>query len=215
MATFSAPVTNSANRREHCSVDAGKLESIGFPLGQQVRVRKSQDQFALYTVGEVRRERPPTIVRMTAEGRERLGASGEFDAIVDSQITDLIHDDGEAEKLGEFVERLTDDGVRTAMVVIAPHGGLIEESTDHQAERVAAELQGISCWRCMGWNPGGGAFDRWHITSTDIHEASFPLLNTIINRGFTHAVAFHGFSDDDILMEEASLTRLRLNSKKR
>ena len=70
---------------------------------------------------------------MTAEGRERLGASGEFDAIVDSQITDLIHDDGEAEKLGEFVERLTDDGVHTAMVVIAPHGGLIEEYTDHQA----------------------------------------------------------------------------------
>ena len=40
---------------------------------------------------------------MTAEGRERLGASGEFDAIVDSQISDLIHDDGEVEKLGEFV----------------------------------------------------------------------------------------------------------------
>ena len=66
-------------------------------MGQEVRVIKSQDQFALYTVGEVRRERPPTIVRMTAEGRERLGASGEFDALVDSQITDLIHDDGEAE----------------------------------------------------------------------------------------------------------------------
>lgn len=80
MATFSAEVTNRANRREHCLVDAGQLESIGCALGQQVRVIKSQDQFALYTVGEVRRERPPTIVRMTAEGRERLGASGEFDA---------------------------------------------------------------------------------------------------------------------------------------
>jgi hypothetical protein len=42
----------------------------------------------------------------------------------------LIHDDGEAEKLGEFVERLTNDGVHTAMVVIAPHD-LIEEYTDH------------------------------------------------------------------------------------
>jgi phage replication-related protein YjqB (UPF0714/DUF867 family) len=79
-------------------------------------------------------------------------------------------------------------------------GGLIEEYTDRQAERVAAELPGISCWRCKGWKPGGGAFDRWHITSTDIHEASFPLLNTIIHRGFTHAVAFHGFSEDDILI---------------
>ena len=86
MATFSAQLTNRANRREHCSVEAGKLESIGRAFGQQVRVRKSQDQLALYTTGEVRRERPPTIVRMTAEGRERLGASGEFEAIVDSQL---------------------------------------------------------------------------------------------------------------------------------
>ena len=114
MAAFSAQVTNRANRRENCSVDAGQLERIGCVFGQQVRVIKSQDEFALYTVEEVRRERPPTIVRMTAEGRERLGASGAFDAIVDSQITDLIHDDGEAEKLGEFVDRLTDGGVHTA-----------------------------------------------------------------------------------------------------
>jgi phage replication-related protein YjqB (UPF0714/DUF867 family) len=213
MATFDAQVTNRTNRREHCSLDAGQLESIGCALGQQVRVIKSEDQLALYTVGEARRERPPTIVRMTAEGRERLGASGEFDAIVDSQITDFIHDDCEAEKLGEFVERLTDDGVHTAMVVIAPHGGLIEEYTDHQAERVAAELQGISSWRCKGWNPDGGAFDRWHITSTDIHEASFPLLKKIINRGFTHAVAFHGFSDDDILIGGGASDSLKTELK--
>jgi len=86
------------------------------------------------------------------------------------------------------------------MVVIAPHGGMIERYTDCQAERVAVELSGISCWRCKGWKPDNGAFDRWHITSTDIHEASFPLLNSIVNRGFAHAVAFHGFSEDDILI---------------
>ncbi|HVJ58805.1 MAG: hypothetical protein ABW346_08895 [Terrimicrobium sp.] len=62
-----------------------------------------------YTVAEVRRERPATIVRMTAAGQERLGASGEFDASGDSQVTDLIHDDCQTEELGEFVERLTDD----------------------------------------------------------------------------------------------------------
>ena len=41
-------------------------------------------------------------------------------------------------------------------------------------------------------------FDRWHITSTDIHEASFPHLNSVISRGFTHAVAFHGFNDPEV-----------------
>jgi Poly-gamma-glutamate hydrolase len=39
-----------------------------------------------------------------------------------------------------------------------------------------------------------GAFDRWHITSTDLHPASFPLLQTIATRTFCHGVAFHGFS---------------------
>ena len=39
---------------------------------------------------------------------------------------------------------------------------------------------------------------RWHITSTDIHDASFPLLNSVFSRGFTCAVAFHGFDDPKI-----------------
>ena len=201
MATFNAQVKNRASKREHCSADPKSLENIGRALGHQIRVKRSDDQFALYTIGETRREQPPTIVRMTAAAQERLGASEEFEAVVDSQVTDLIHDDQAAEDLGEFVERLSiDDGIQTEMVVIAPHGGFIEPYTDNQAERVAAELPGILCWRCKGWKKDGGAFDRWHITSTDIHEASFPLLNTIINRGFAHAVAFHGFSDDDILI---------------
>ncbi len=40
-----------------------------------------------------------------------------------------------------------------------------------------------------------GTFKHWHITSTDIHEASFPLLNSVIFQGFRYAVAFHGLED--------------------
>jgi phage replication-related protein YjqB (UPF0714/DUF867 family) len=58
----------------------------------------------------------------------------------------------------------------------------------------------VSVWRCKGFKDGGGAFERWHITSTDLHEESFPLLKKIICRGFTHAVAFHGFSEADVLI---------------
>jgi phage replication-related protein YjqB (UPF0714/DUF867 family) len=60
-----------------------------------------------------------------------------------------------------------------------------------------------SLWRCKGWwNPNwrGDAFDHWHITSTEINEASFPRLNSIISRGFTYAVAFHGFRQTEILI---------------
>jgi phage replication-related protein YjqB (UPF0714/DUF867 family) len=60
-----------------------------------------------------------------------------------------------------------------------------------------------SLWLCKGWwnrNWQGNAFDHWHITSTEIHEASFPRLNSIISRGFTYAVAFHGFHQSEILI---------------
>jgi hypothetical protein len=63
------------------------------------------------------------------------------------------------------------------------------------ASRLAAKA--ISLWRCKGFK-GEDAFARWHITSTDIHEASFPLLNSVISRGFSYAVAFHGFDDPEI-----------------
>ncbi len=73
-------------------------------------------------------------------------------------------------------------------------------ASDHRSGRGAEELDRIiynEIWR-EGWHHIG-AFGHWHIASTDIHEASFPLLNSVISRGFfSHAVAFHGFEDDDI-----------------
>jgi len=50
-------------------------------------------------------------------------------------------------------------------------------------------------WTCRGYGDElKGAFDRWHITSTDLHPASFPLLQPIATRTFCYGVAFHGFS---------------------
>jgi phage replication-related protein YjqB (UPF0714/DUF867 family) len=192
---------------EHCSADREKLATIGRTIGHQIRVKRSNNEYALYTVSETRQETPDTIIRMAQKGRERLTPSGEsipdeFDAVVESQVPHPTYTDWCAEAHSEFVERLTDNGTHTGLVVIAPHGGAIEPHTDEQAEHVQQQLaaQGVSCWRCKGWKQGGGAFERWHITSTDIHEASFPLLNTIINRQFTYAVAFHGFKEDMILI---------------
>jgi phage replication-related protein YjqB (UPF0714/DUF867 family) len=132
-------------------------------------------------------------------GRERLGTSDEFDATLDSQAPHTTYSDTEAKCNGEFVERLDDEGTHTGLIVIAPHGGDIEPYTDWQAERVLSQLacKGVSSWRCKGWHPKG-AFEHWHITSTDIHEASFPLLNSVMSRRFSYAVAFHGFDDADI-----------------
>jgi len=185
--------------REHCSADSDKLATVGRALGHQVRIKRNDDEYGLYTVSEVRPENSDNIVRMGKGGRERLGTSDEFDGALDSQVPDATRTDADAECDGEFVERLDDDGAHTGLIAIAPHGGDIESYTDLQAERVRSQLagKGVSSWRCKGWHPKG-AFDHWHITSTDIHEASFPLLNSVISRGFSHAVAFHGFDDDKI-----------------
>jgi len=129
--------------------------------------------------------------------RKRLDASSKFAATLHSQVPHPTFNDAEAEANSEFVERLDDNGVHTGLIVIAPHGGDIERHTDQLAERVASRLRAkaVSSWRCKGFKERGGASDRWHITSTDIHEASFPCLNSVIPRCFTYAVAFHGFDE--------------------
>ena len=84
------------------------------------------------------------------------------------------------------------------VAVIAPHGGSIERATGAQAERVATDGRfRADSWICRG--PGGGAFRRWHITSDDLSEASFPGLRALLEFPHDYAVSFHGFSDlDDV-----------------
>jgi phage replication-related protein YjqB (UPF0714/DUF867 family) len=76
------------------------------------------------------------------------------------------------------------------------------------AERLAE--YGVSTWLCRGFGPAeGGALRLFHITSTDIHEGSFPALGSVIGRGFRYAVAFHGFRDEEILVGGGAPFRLR------
>jgi phage replication-related protein YjqB (UPF0714/DUF867 family) len=187
---------------EHCSADPEKLATVGRAIGHQVRIKRGSSQYALYTVSDVRHESPDNVVRMGVAGRQRLGTNARFAGTLDSRVTHPTLTDAEAEACSEFVERLEDDGANEGLIAIAPHGGDIERCTDRQAERVAERLaaRGVSSWRCKGWKRGGGAFGRWHITSTDIHERGFPLLGTVILRGFTYAVAFHGFDQQEVLI---------------
>ncbi len=193
---------------EHCSADPEKLATVGRAAGQQVRIKRSSSEYALYTVSEPRQESPAAIVRMGPAGLGRLGTGEAFPATLGARVPHPTFTDAEAEANGEFVERLRDDGAQKALIAIAPHGGDIEPFTAQQAEHVARLLgaKRVSAWRCKGWKPGGGAHERWHITSTDIHPASFPLLGRVIRRGFRHAVAFHGFAGSEILVGGGAAT---------
>jgi hypothetical protein len=170
---------------EHASCSPDLLRALGCVAGQQVLVRRSVDDLAMYTLSEVRDEHPTNVVRMGLRGRGRLGGGDTFDAIVDPVVVDSNATEDDARTAGLLIERLDGAARAKRFIAIAPHGGDIELHTDSQAERVAASLAdvGANCWRCKGWAPGRGASSRWHITSTDIHPAGFPLLATVTTRG--------------------------------
>jgi hypothetical protein len=163
------------DHKEHCSADPEMVATVGRELGHQVRIKRNDDEYGLYTVSEVRPENPAKIVRMGKDGRERFGMSDEFVGTLDAQVPHATLTDAEAECNGEFVERLDGDDARTALIAIAPHGGDIEAYTDQQAERVASQLagKGVSSWRCKGWHWHFDRYPRGKLPSSQLGHLSW------------------------------------------
>ncbi|MBA8963505.1 poly-gamma-glutamate hydrolase family protein [Rhodococcus opacus] len=122
--------------------------------------------------------------------------------ILDPRCIATAMTEEEAEKEGEFIERLEDDGRHHRLVVLAPHGGAIETRTDQQAEQVVASLGSCdsTLWACKGWRPVGNAYRAWHISSSDLSVHSFPLLRSLSARRFQWALSFHGYRGNDVLI---------------
>jgi phage replication-related protein YjqB (UPF0714/DUF867 family) len=186
---------------EHASALPDFLRAQGLDVGRQATIRRDADRFALYTLTDTEAEPSLHTVRMGRGGRKRLDGADEeqFDGLLDGVAVDSAATEQEALRGEKLLEQLDDEDQRQELIVIAPHGGDIEPHTDSQAELVRSLLAdvGVSCWRCKGFKPGGGAHARWHITSTDICADSFPRLATVASRDFRHAVSFHGFDTDD------------------
>ena len=192
------------NEPERCSADPAMLNSIGRLIGQQVRISRKESGFvALYTVKQAN----PTldgsgadalsIVRTGQSGRLRLGTTADIEATVHSVVLDAAPKPNEPIGVRLF-DAIDDDGSQFYFIAIAPHGGAIEQHTDEEATAMVQALRAARCpasaWLCKGFgNDDKGAFDRWHITSTDLQPACFPKLQSLMNRRFCHGVAFHGF----------------------
>lgn len=205
-------------RREHCSANSNQIDMIGLTPGQQVRIERPRENgtiYAPYTIDayEEVEEEPDNVVYVgyseIKDLEERLGLSSadlssaeSFPCTINAQVAAVGLTDAEAEACSEFVEHLAHNDYNRELVVIAPHGGFIEEHTDTQAQHLAQQLPSncVSVWMCKGFNKNedGGALARWHITSTDISEESFPKLKTIYGRQFKFAIAFHGWGGDSI-----------------
>jgi phage replication-related protein YjqB (UPF0714/DUF867 family) len=194
--------------REHCSINAKQIRIMGINTRQQVRIERPTENgttLALYTIISAHYEDPHNVYLDYKDPEDidkRFGLSSSmvnsFNGKINSQVAAVGLTDAQAEAYSEFIEKLTDDGQNSQLAVIAPHGGFIEEHTDEQAEEVAKQLPSncVSVWMCKGFKKGGGAFARWHITSTDISEKSFPKLRSIIRRQFKYAIAFHGWDQE-------------------
>ena len=209
------------NEPERCSADPLALAAIGRAVGQQVRITRTDDArfVAVYTVTEPNPDDPrrADVVRTSQAGRERLGTDTEFEATIAAQVLDTPPLPGEPPGV-RFFELGEDGADETYFVAIAPHGGLIEQHTDEQAATTAARVRAsgftASLWSCKGFGDAiQGASDRWHITSTDLHPASFPLLESLMSRRFSYGVAFHGFAQQegeaDIYIGGAASWRLK------
>ncbi|NVB40762.1 poly-gamma-glutamate hydrolase family protein [Pseudenhygromyxa sp. WMMC2535] len=186
------------------SVDLGWLAQPG----DQVRVMRSADEFAIYTIDALH-DSPSASLRMSLAGRQRLGTSQTFAAILDTQVTATDCTDAEAQADSEFVERVSGEIGNDSLIVIAPHGGGIEAHTDTQASSLAT-IRGVGYWACKGWRSGGGAYDRWHVTSTDLSPSNLPGLAQITGVGYRRAVAFHGKSSPGVLIGGAAALEERI-----
>src|SRR3989441_5943727 len=126
MATYDASVKKALtasqqdliDHREHCSADPVKLATVGRERGHQVRIKRNDSEYGLYTVSQIRQESPDNIVRMGSTGRKRLGTSDEFVGSLGSQVPHPTYDDPDAETNDEFVQRLENNGKHTVLVVI-------------------------------------------------------------------------------------------------
>lgn len=193
------------SRKEHLSIDNNLTAYLA--LGDQCRVVTNNGNLALYTVAEVRGEPGNNRVRMGWQARARLATTKSFFATMKTTVVAPANmSDAQAQAQSEFVEKLVDDGESTSLIAIAPHGGWIEAHTDEQAALVQMLLADryASSWICKGYKQGGGSFDRWHITSTDISRRSFPGLDKVADRQFTYAVSFHGMSHELVLIGGAA-----------
>jgi phage replication-related protein YjqB (UPF0714/DUF867 family) len=203
------PPSSSGLTSEHCRANRVQIEDIGRGRHQQVRIEfpsaNGVTTSAIYTVTKFHND--AKLVALGDKIQYLLPncqlSENKCKGVVKAHIMiEGIDDDETAKKRGELIEDLNHDGQNRKLVVIAPHGGEIEENTDEQAEYVWSRLSPhrMSLWTCKGFSSEGrsDAFERWHITSTEISEKLFPKFNTIFGPKFEYSIAFHGWKQDSI-----------------
>jgi aromatic ring-cleaving dioxygenase len=181
----------------YCSLRSDVAAELECEAGQQLRLHPvgEPDRAAAYTIHEIHTGTP--AVRIAKAGRERVGAAGPFEAVIDTTVPrsgKMLY--SQIWERDDVWEGLWDEG-QDHLIVCAPHGYI--ESNTAQAAGIVRKHLGPD--RASGWFVrafGEDAFDRWHITSTELSPAAYPGLSVVANRGFSHALSFHVHNESEI-----------------
>lgn len=194
---------------ENCTIDDELRTSEGLAVGDQflLTVKSSTRKYGLVTIhSDYEDGSDNDDIRMRLSGRQRFDQSDSFDAYIDpwkalqGKTDSWLNDNDE---MGEF--KSESSSTQTDMIIMAPHGGMIENYTDELAVRfynglVTTNSKDASLWYCIGHQDAIGAFDAWHITSADISENNFGYLDDLSGRTYSYAVTVHGYSGTDVLV---------------
>jgi hypothetical protein len=129
---------SNPHSQEHCSANGHEIRMMGLNTGQQVRIERPTENgttLALYTIFGAHDEEPNSIFvdykdPENVEKRFGLSGTGSFQGKINAQVAAVGLTDAQAKAYSEFIEHLSDDGHNSELVVIAPHGGDIEEHTE-------------------------------------------------------------------------------------
>lgn len=112
---------------------------------------------------------------------------------------------------GSFTETAVNAG-DSRFALLVPHGNIIETNVSPQIAEVVNTLQSadyeipVNVWEGRGAWGDDQTFQRWHITSINLHESSFPGLREMLDQdkydpqagwAFRRALALHGFTESD------------------
>lgn len=208
---YDSALNNAGNHaQERCFTKVSDLPN-GFVADRQVRISIPGDNTSAgaCTLTDTPDGGVPTgMVYMNETGFRRVGKTSTADVtvVLNTEVVNVgfnfDDNDGTAQVNGDFYEHLQDPNPNNVdLVVLAPHGGNIDDRTDQQArvDVVGAMANGaannVTSWQCYGYeiDADTSTHEHWHITSTDIDADSFPKLDSISTRGFRYALSFHGF----------------------
>jgi phage replication-related protein YjqB (UPF0714/DUF867 family) len=190
-----------------CTLAPDVRDELGIVVGQQIRLRRSTQSLAVFTVLDDHASTDGPIGLWPA-GLRRVDTETPFTGSIRGVVPHGDHTADEAERHGELVEGLL-GAERAPVIAIAPHGGWIERYTARQVEALVGTDHAVAGWYCRGYRSDGGAYDRWHVPSTDIHPRSFPDLATAAGRGHRLAISFHGYGGDGIRIGGGANGRLK------